>query len=252
MRTTESSASMAGDVTQDNNERLRNIDLEDDVSLGSILPLQDAENDQPMNQQEFLSENIDAELDDDNDVDINDTTNGIMVIFLQAVHRELREQVRGRAAREPWLLEMLNAPGADWWLRAGQARVVCKKLGLLYDEPAYYRDIHVWLPDVRWGTEAMPPCVVCKTAEEVSPHDFQATHFGRRVCALTSNYFIITQRYTCACCARRASNTRLVINAAADAVRLCVEERIIKPQYTFMGYDSRSRIHLPYGYGDEP
>ena len=37
MRTTESSASMAGDVTQDNNERLRNIDLEDDVSLGSIL-----------------------------------------------------------------------------------------------------------------------------------------------------------------------------------------------------------------------
>ena len=251
MRTTESSASMAGDVTQDNNERLRNIDLEDDVSLGSILPLQDAENDQPMNQQEFLSENIDAELDDDNDVDINDTTNGIMVIFLQAVHRELREQVRGRAAREPWLLEMLNAPGADWWLRAGQARVVCKKLGLLYDEPAYYRDIHVWLPDVRWGTEAMPPCVVCKTAEEVSPHDFQATHFGRRVCALTSNYFIITQRYTCACCARRASNTRLVINAAADAVRLCVEERIIKPQYTFMGYDSRSRIHLPYGYGDE-
>jgi hypothetical protein len=42
-----------------------------------------------------------------------------------------------------------------------------------------------------------------------------------------------------------------VIDVAADAVRLRVEERIIKPQYTFMGYDSRSQIHLPYGYGDE-
>ena len=37
----------------------------------------------------------------------------------------------------------------------------------------------------------------------------------------------------------------------ADAVGLSVEEAIIKPQYTFMGYDPRSRIHLPYGYGDE-
>jgi hypothetical protein len=117
-----------------------------------------------------------------------------MAIFLKAVHRELREQVRGRAVTEPWLLDMLKAPGADWWLRAGQARLVCKKLNLPYDEPAYYRDIYVWLPDVRWGSEAMPPCVVCKTAEEVSPHDFQASHFGRRVYALTTNYFITSQR----------------------------------------------------------
>ena len=58
--------------------------------------------------------NINAKLNDDNYIDINDTTNGIMAIFLKAVHRELREQVLGRAAREPWLLEMLKAPGADW------------------------------------------------------------------------------------------------------------------------------------------
>ena len=135
---------------------------------------------------------------------------------------------------------MLKAPGADWWLRAGQARLVCKKLGLLYDEPAYYRDIHVWLPDVCWGIEAMPLCVICKTAEEVSPHDFQTIHFGRRVCALTTNDFIITQRYICACCECRASNSKLAIDAVADAVGLSVEEAIIKPQYTFLGYDPRS------------
>jgi len=116
MRTAESSARVAVVATQD--ETLRNIELEDDVALGSVLPLEDVENDQPMNRQEFLSENIDAELDNDNDVYITD---GIMAIFLKAVHQELREQVRGRALKEPWLLAMLKAPGADWWLRAGQA-----------------------------------------------------------------------------------------------------------------------------------
>jgi hypothetical protein len=146
---------------------------------------------------------------------------------------------------------MLKAPGADWWLRAGKAGIVCKKLGLLYNEPVYYQDIYVWLPDVRWGAEVMPLCVFCKTADKVSPHNFQAKHFGRRVCALTTNYCIITQRYTCVCCACRASNTRLAIDAAVDAVGQHVEERTIKPQYTFMGYDSRSRTHLPYGYGDD-
>jgi hypothetical protein len=67
---------VGGRATQDNDETLN-------VSFDSILPLQDAGNDQR------LSENIDAELDEDNDVDINDTTNSIMAIFLKAVHREL-------------------------------------------------------------------------------------------------------------------------------------------------------------------
>ena len=59
---------------------MRNIELEDDVALGSVLPLEDVENDQPMNRQEFLSENIDTELDNDNDVYIPDS---IMAIFLR-------------------------------------------------------------------------------------------------------------------------------------------------------------------------
>ncbi len=101
-----------------------------------------------------------------------DSKNVIMAIFLEAVHQQLREKVRGRAAKEQWLLIMLKAPGADWWIRAGQARLVCMKLGLFYGKPSYYRHIHVWLPDVRWGSEAMPPCVACKSAEDVSPHDF--------------------------------------------------------------------------------
>ena len=35
-------------------------------------------------------------------------------------------------------------------------------------------------------------------------------------------------------------NTKLAIDAVADAVGLSVEEAIIKPQYTFLGYDPRS------------
>jgi hypothetical protein len=174
-----------------------------------------------------------------------------MAIFLKAVHQQLREEVCGRAAKEQWLLTMLKAPGTNWWIRAGQARLVCKKLGLFYGEPSYYRDIHNWLPNVHWGSEAMPPCVVCKLVEDVSPHDFLTNHFGRRVCALTTNYFIVTQRYTCSCYARRASNTKLTIEAVAEATGLGVEVTIIKPQYTFMGYDPRSCVHLPHSYGDE-
>jgi hypothetical protein len=37
----------------------------------------------------------------------------------------------------------------------------------------------------------------------------------------------------------------------AEATGQGVEDVIIKPQYTFMGYDPHSRVHLPQGYGDE-
>jgi hypothetical protein len=126
-----------------------------------------------------------------------------------------------------------------------------RSLVFFYGKPSYYRDIHVWLPDVRWGSEAMLPCVVCKSAEDVSPYDFSTNHFGCQVCALTTNYFIVTQRYTCSCCARRASNTKLTMEAVAEATGLGVEDTIIKPQYTCMGYDPRSHVHLPHSYGDE-
>ena len=62
-----------------------------------------------------------AELDDDNDIDIIDTTSGTMAVFLKAVHRQLREEVCGRVAKEQWLLTILKAPGPDWWIRASQA-----------------------------------------------------------------------------------------------------------------------------------
>ena len=96
----ESSASLAADAHQDHTETLRNIELEVDVPLGSLEEMDYYE--QTMSQQDFLSENIDAELDDDRDFDIIGTTKGTMANFLKAVHRELREQVRGRAITVPF------------------------------------------------------------------------------------------------------------------------------------------------------
>ena len=52
---------------------------------------------------------------------------------------------------------------------------------LLVDfEPAYIRDVYVWLPDVRWGSDSMPCCPTCETAAHVGNHGFQSKHLARR------------------------------------------------------------------------
>ena len=102
----------------------------------------------PPPRREQRPDDIEAELDDDAQFDGADAPGGVMATYLEAVFWRLHAEVRGQVAkqlREPkWLLQMLKAEGADWWLRAGRARTVCSRLGLEYGEPSYYRDIHVW------------------------------------------------------------------------------------------------------------
>lgn len=147
---------------------------------------------------------VEAELDDDEQLQDADAAGGVMATYLKAVFERLHSEVSGIASRatlgDQWLLALLKAPGADWWLRAGVAKSVCRRPGIEYGEPSYYRDIYVWLPDVRWGDEAMPPCVECESAEEVGPHGFQTKHFGRRIVGLKTHYFAMTRRYMCSCC----------------------------------------------------
>jgi hypothetical protein len=118
MRTTESACIAAGN-TLDNDGA---SESDDEVSFGSISPIKDIDNlELSMNQQEFRPEGIEAKLDNNDEVEIVDSKNGIVAIFLEADHWQLREEVRGRTAKEQWLLTMLKAPGADWWIRVGQA-----------------------------------------------------------------------------------------------------------------------------------
>ena len=119
---------------------------------------------------------------------------------------------------------LLTAPSADWWLRAGHAPSVCVRLGLEYGEPSYYRDVYVWLPDVRWGVEGTPPCVDCLSAEEVSPHQFRDDYHCRRICSRSTHYFVISRRYICGTCAGKAKAAKRAAAEAAEAAGLRVDE----------------------------
>ena len=100
---------------------------------------------------------VEAMLDDEECLDNADEPEGVMSIFLRAVHDRLKNETSGSKAVKQWLLPMLKQDGRSWWIRNNDAKYVCSKLHILYDEPAYYRDILVWLPDERW--DVMPPCV---------------------------------------------------------------------------------------------
>ena len=134
-------------------------------------------------------------------------------------------------------LTLTLTPTLTRWLRAERAAWVKGRLSeaetrsaglLLVDfEPAYIRDVYVWLPDVRWGRDSMPCCPTCETAAHVGNHGFQSKHharrcapatastqhiapglplllpagmIARRVLASNTHYFIMSRRYTCRHC----------------------------------------------------
>ena len=85
-------------------------------------------------------------------------------VYMKAIYLRLQSETTGEASRSAfqskWLLDHLKAN--NWWVRAKKAKLICTKLGLDFSEPSYYRDIRVWIPDLEFGAEAMPPCVECK------------------------------------------------------------------------------------------
>lgn len=73
----------------------------------------------------------------------------------------------------------------DWWIRAYHYATICNKLNITKDHPdmtesSYFRDVYVWLPDVRWGNGCMPSCSNLK----VRSNGFRENHVGRRVITL--------------------------------------------------------------------
>ena len=179
--------------------------------------------------QEARPADVEAELDDEDQLEGSDGVTSVMGAYLKAVFERLHSETIGEASRNAleakWLLDMLNEEGANFWLPAARARSVCTKLGLEYGEPAYYRDIKVWLPDEQWGPEAMPPCVVCGSAKEVGVHAFADNHFGRRISSVCGHYFVMTRRYKCHCCERKAKAAKLAAEAAG--LRVEVDEETV-------------------------
>jgi hypothetical protein len=180
---------------------------------------------------------ITAQLDADNDEgdeeatddakNLNLPADSVMNIYLQAIQSRVKYEVKDTTPTgEKWLHKHLEEN--DWWIRKVRAKWLCKELNVACNEPAYYRDVYIWLPEQRWGNIAWPPCPTC-LKQDVAAHGFQTNHFGRRVVSMTSNYFIMSRRYIC---------QRRCCQGAPSAV----EKR---QQRTFMGYNPTSRTHLP-------
>ena len=235
---------------------------------------------------------IQADLDDDRDMPEQES--GVMGTYLRAVFDRLKAETRRNSGgsvgslQENWLLKLLEE--WDWKISEKDAALMCKKLGLVYGEPSYYRSIHVWLPDLRWGHESMPPCVNCKHSNSVQVHGWRDNHCGRRVYATDTHYFVISRRYKCSKCEcvakeekRKEEQAKQKAKDVAERVGLVVQDdaamedasaepddlswdedddadshlggsgppRTRRTQFTFMATDLRSIQRLPYGHGDE-
>ena len=144
-----------------------------------------------------------------------------MPLYLRAVHKLLQAEVGGTA--EPRLLPLLK--DNDWWLRSVHARKICAWVSIECTEPSYFRDVYVWLPEVRWGMAAMPCCRSCKSNSRVGAHCWRDNHFGRRIIAMDTCYFAISRRYICYGCQELALAAKEAAKAAADAsgLQLVVE-----------------------------
>ena len=154
---------------------------------------------------------VHAALNDDEDADAFDGDDdcrdnpGAMGEYRKAVFSRLKAELAANFDDEnndQWLLGMLRAPGADWFIRAWRAPEVCGNLGIAYGEPAYYVDIYVCLPDVRWGAiDGMPPCVNgCRVGDpdaKIGVHGFQSgtslNVCGRRVNGRRRHYFAMSE-----------------------------------------------------------
>jgi hypothetical protein len=152
-----------------------------------------------------LDYSLEEEEQECNDADTSDTSDApatsVMNTYLRAIQTRLKNEVlEGTKDEEKWLTEMLNEN--DWWIRHQQAESLCKKLGVIFAEIAYYRDVYVWLPEQRWGCVAWPPCPSCLQQNKIGARGWQKNHYARRVVTMNSNYFVMSRRYMCHSCNR--------------------------------------------------
>ncbi len=161
-----------------------------------------------------------------------------------------------------WLLSHLKQ--SDWWLRkewyiwfiekynASIEKREDKQLGVGYR--AYYRDVHVWLPDVRWETtdkRYMPYCPNCKTNARVGPHCFRDNHADRVIVGQTETYYTVSRRYICYECEDHSKKQKANFEAAAKEQDLTATVELDDAKYTFMGWNQSSLTLLPYNKGSK-
>eukprot|EP00978_Attheya_sp_CCMP212_P003543 scaffold7436_cov83-Attheya_sp.AAC.1 len=224
------SSSMAEEEEEDDDDSITNYVDAMDGYAGEL-------NTPPVNAELNIEEDVD--VDAERDIDAAETENiggtgnadttcapteGIMGSYVYHIHERLKKETASKfpAFEEKWLLLLLKSKENSWWLRQGKAEIICKKLGIQFDEPSYYRDILVWLPELRWGHASMPCCPGCKRNKKVGFHAYRENHFSRTVIGLKDNYYMISRRYICYDCKeeRQALKEKVIMAAAENDIQV--------------------------------
>ena len=129
---------------------------------------------------------VHADLDDEAQVDDDNNGPGLMKELLRAVHARPKKETHKDFTEERWLLGISKSN--DWWLRVERLEVdkVFERLDIQPSLMEYYRDIDLWLPDLRWGT--MPPSPCCSSAKSFRFHCWRDNLRASRKCKRCLKY----------------------------------------------------------------
>jgi len=187
---------------------------------------------------------------------------GVQQAYVEAIQKRVKTEVsKDFEGTNKWLVNHLEKN--EWWIRKDKATTIIKLLNASDDDlnlrreyQAYYRDVFIWLPDVRWPDNVkrtfVPCCPNCKTNRSVGPHCFRDNHFGRLIVGLEETYYCISRRYKCSACEEVAQQAKTQVEAFAKEKNITVDVEVDdETSYTFMGWDQRILPLFPYGYGNK-
>jgi hypothetical protein len=180
-----------------------------------------------------------------------------------AIQKQLQSEVSkdNKDINNQWLLKHLRMN--DWWIRKDSYLWFIRKYNKTREKKedeldeeykAYYRDVLVWLPDVRWQTpdeRYKPCCPNCKSNARVGPHCFRDNHSGRVIVDLTETYYTVSRRYICHACEDHTKKAKADFEAAAKEQNLTAIVDLDDSKYTFMGWNQSSLALLPYNKGSK-
>lgn len=206
-----------------------------DSSLQTILTDDFEVNNEEIDVEPALDVTLNLDIDEDETDSVydnaeedaaNDGTLGVQQEYVKAIQLRLRDEVKeNNKSTDLWLMEHLKSN--EWWIRKEHAPKFAKKLGLNKTYNAYYRDVYVWLPDIRWSG-CMPCCPRCLSNEQVGNNGFHTNHFGRLIVGLTENYYAISRSYCCYSCMREMKGIDSVLEQFLKPMNIFVSRRRLK------------------------
>ena len=172
-------------------------------------------NDSPYENAEIeCDDNFDEYAAEDNNKNenacmIDDENESANTTYLKNIKDTIKEKIseRKKGLKNDWIVKYLQEN--NWLMSKRDASKMCCKLGAQCNTEEYHRDCYVWLPDVRWGEEAIPFCPNCQSNERVGPHGFQNNHHARHIFGKKESHCIISRRHICYECENNTTPSRM-------------------------------------------